>query len=136
MRIGKRFSSLAAVLSGVLLAMPVAAQDAGAAQAQEQAGQEYSEQKLDAFAAAATEVNKIMFAWRGRMQQAENEQEQQEMLQQANEEVVAIVQETPNITMQEYQEIATAAGEDQTLADDLRERVRAKMESEQGGGAQ
>jgi len=136
MRYGKRFSPLMAVLGSVLLVTPVAAQEAGGAQAQQQAGQEYSEQKLDAFAAAATEVNKVMFAWRGRMQQAENQEEQQAMLQQANEEIVTIVQNTPHITMQEYQAIATAAGEDQSLADDLRERVRVKMESEQGGGSQ
>jgi len=136
MRYGKRFSPLMAVLGSVLLVTPVAAQEAGGAQTQQQAGQEYSEQKLDAFAAAATEVNKVMFAWRGRMQQAENQEEQQAMLQQANEEIVTIVQNTPHITMQEYQAIATAAGEDQSLADDLRERVRVKMESEQGGGSQ
>lgn len=136
MRYGKRFWSLAAILSGALLAAPVAAQDAADGQAQQEAGQAFSDEKLDAFAEAATEVNKVMFAWRGRMQQAKNQQEQQEMLQQANEEIVTIVQDTANISMQEYQAIATAAGEDQSLADDLRARVRKKMQDEQGGGAQ
>jgi len=129
-----RSSSLAVALSGLMLTAPVGAQEAGSSQAQQQAQHDYSEKKLEAFAAAATEVNKIMFAWRGRMQQAENQEEQQQMLQQANEEIVAIVQETPNINMQEYQEIATAAGEDQALAEELRNRVREKMEGTEGTG--
>jgi len=123
--------TLATALAAILAAAHAPAQQPGSDTQQAQPAADYSDAKLDAFAEAASEVNRIMFAWRGRMQQASGEQEQQEMLQQANQEIQTAVQETPNISMEEYQEIATAAGQNPELAETLRERVRAHMEAEQ-----
>jgi len=120
-------------LTIALGAVPAAAQPGGGQGQQQQNVPEadFSEEKLDAFADAAVEVNDVMLDWREKMQQAEDQSAQQEMLQKANEEIVAIVEETPNINFEEYQEIATVAGQNQQFAEKLRGRVQDKMENQQ-----
>jgi len=143
--IGKTVSiALGLGLSLALTAWPADAQPGGGQGQPQQRGQQqqqqqpapepdFSEKKLDAFAEAAVEVNDVMLEWREKMQQAEDQSAQQEMLQKANEEIAAIVEETPNITFEEYQEIAQVAGQNQEFAKKMRTRVEEKMQNQEGG---
>lgn len=104
-------------------------------QPQTQPAPDFPEEKLDAFAEVATEVNKVIFDWRGRIQQAENEEERQSLTDEANRDIAekteVLISDTPDISMQEYQQIAQAAGQDPQLRQELQQRVREKMEAEQ-----
>jgi hypothetical protein len=87
------------------------------------AAQDFSEDQLDAFVAAALEVSGIQQQAAERLQATEGETAQQSLLQEANQQMIAVIEAEPGISVPEYVAIAQAAEVDPTL----RERIEAIM---------
>lgn len=98
------------------------------AQQPQQQAQEFSEEKLDSFVAAAIEVEELVAEWSPKIEAAQDEQAAEELRAQANEELAAAIESTDGITMAEYQQIAQAARTDQQLA----QRLQAIYQEKQG----
>lgn len=81
-----------------------------------------SDAEIAAFASAMGEVQQIGQEWTQRMQEAEGEQEVAEMRQQAQEEMVGAI-ESEGLSVEEYNEIATAAQQDQELAQRIQQEA-------------
>lgn len=87
------------------------------AQAQEN---ELTDEKLGSFVVAAIAVEDLVEQWQPRIDEAATEDEALELRAQANAELVAAVEQTPGITVEEYQEIGMAAQTDPSLAERIR----------------
>lgn len=88
------------------------------AQAQAQ-GQSFDDEKIEAFATAETKVQEIRTTYIPQLESAETEAEQVEIRQQAGNEMVSAVNETPGITVEEYNAIVETAAADPDLAERL-----------------
>lgn len=75
-----------------------------------------SEAKLEAFVAAAVSVSQIIEQWTPRIESAESQEAADDLLDQANAELVAAIEETGGITLEEYKEISQAAQADPSLS--------------------
>ena len=95
----------------VIVAVSLAFSAAGAAQAQEQ----YDQQTLESFVVAALEVNRLVEEWTPRIQAAPSESEAAEMREEANNQLVEAINQTSDITIDEYREISAAAQADPQL---------------------
>jgi hypothetical protein len=95
----------------MIVALALVLPPVGAAQAQEQ----YDQQTLESFVVAALEVNRLVEEWTPRIQGAPSEGEAAEMREQANEELVEAINQTSDITIDEYREISAAAQSDPAL---------------------
>ncbi len=76
----------------------------------------YSQAKLEAFVVAAIAVNSLIDKWVPRIQVAKSEAEAEQMRRQANAELIAAVEETEGISVDEYEKIGEAARSDPDLA--------------------
>ena len=105
------------VALGALGAQPTLAQA-------EPSGAELIEQteKLDAFIDAAVAVADVRDAYLENLQQAQSEEEQNRIIGEANDAILAAVEETPGITVDEYIAIGDAAAADPVLNERLNER--------------
>jgi uncharacterized protein DUF4168 len=83
----------------------------GAPQAEEQ----YEQAKLESFVTAAIAVNRLIEQWTPRIQGAQNETEATQMREQANGELVAAIEQSDGITIDEYRQISQAAQSDPAL---------------------
>jgi hypothetical protein len=99
----------ALALAGMLMLSPAQAQQG-----------ELSDEKLNSFVVAAIAVEDLVEEWQPRIEEAATEEEALELRAQANAELVAAVEQTPGITVEEYQEIGIAAQTDPTLAERIR----------------
>jgi hypothetical protein len=95
----------------IILALSLVFMATGAPRAQGQ----YDEAKLESFVTAALEVNQLVEQWTPRIQGAASETEAAELRDQANGELVAAIEQTGGISVDEYREISQAAQADPQL---------------------
>lgn len=93
-----------------------------AAQAQE-AG-DFSDAKLQSFAEAAIKLSQIRSEYQAEMGSMETDQERQQLQQQTNQRMAQAVQQTDGISIEEYNEIATASRADEELAEKVNEYIK------------
>jgi len=74
-----------------------------------------SDDKIHAFLTAAMSVNKVIEQWTPRIEGAESQEAADELLAQANAELVAVIEGTDGISPDEYKQIAEAARTDPAL---------------------
>lgn len=115
-------NSLAAILSAATLAFaaPLAAQDA---QPEEIAAEDVTDEQVDAFVDAIIAVEEVRDEYGTSIESAEDEAEQQELVEEANEAAFAAVDEVENMDVDTYVAIANAAGENE----ELNERVMSRL---------
>lgn len=144
-----RFPRIAALALGLAL-VATAGQPALAADGQQQSAQQgqqqsqqsapdFSDQKLNAFASAAVKVSEVRRAWAPKIRKAQqggDKQKAQKLAQQATGEMRTTIQDTDNISVKEYRQIAQAAQNDQALAKELSGIVQNKMQSKRQGQGQ
>lgn len=109
----------------LLVSTPAQAQDQidGAALAAD-------DSKIDAFIAAALAVAETREAYMAQLQAAADEAQQMEIIQAADEAILQTVENTPNITVDEYIAIGEAATTDPELA----ARIDARFGEQMQGG--
>ena len=81
------------------------------------AAEQYDQAKLESFVTAALAVNKLVEQWTPRIQGAQNETEAAQLREQANGELMAAIQQSNGISVDEYRQISQAAQSDPTLMD-------------------
>jgi Domain of unknown function (DUF4168) len=109
---GSPVTSIVRRTSGaIILALSLVFAATGALRAQEQ----YDEAKLESFVTAALTVNQLVQQWTPRIQGAASETEAAELRDQANGELVAAIEQTGGISVDEYREISQAAQADPQL---------------------
>jgi DMSO/TMAO reductase YedYZ molybdopterin-dependent catalytic subunit len=84
---------------------------------------EFSDAKLDAFVTALQEVDAVRETFIPQIQAAEDESEQQQLIQQANVAISDTIEATPDITVEEYVTISQLAQEDPELNQRIVNRV-------------
>lgn len=114
-------AALATMSLGFAAVPAVAGPPAGVQLAQ---AQQFSDEKIEAFAVAALEVSKIRKSYVGQIQQAETEEQRKQLAEQATGEMVAAVEASPGITTDEYNAIIQAARTDQALAQRINEQIK------------
>lgn len=95
----------------IIVALSLVVMAGGAAYAQTQ----YDEAKLESFVTAALAVNQLVEQWAPRIQNAQSEAEAADLREQANGELVAAIEQTDGITIDEYRAISQAAQNDPAL---------------------
>lgn len=83
----------------------------------------FEDETIQAFVTARVEIEDIRATYVERIEGADSEQERLELSQQANQEMVAVIEEVPDITVEEYNAIVDAAGNDPALAERLNEEM-------------
>lgn len=114
--------NIMAALGAVLLCGAVVAGAADFARAQNQFG----EAKLEAFVTAAVTVEKLVQRWVPQINGAQSKEQSEKLQQQARAEVLAAIEETDGITLQEYQQIGEAIRNDPALSARLEKMFLAK----------
>ena len=103
------------------------------------AAEQYDQAKLELFVTAALAVNKLVEQWTPRIQGAQNETEASQLREQANGELVAAIQQSNGISIEEYRQISQAAqtrpGPDGPDFADLRQDASAEPGRAGGAGA-
>ncbi len=84
---------------------------------------EVSDEEIQAFAAAMMDVQELGQEWTQRMQETEDQEELSQMQQEAQEEMIGAI-EDHGMTVEEYNEIATAAQQDPELAQEIEQAVQ------------
>ncbi|MBK1698045.1 DUF4168 domain-containing protein [Rhodovibrio salinarum] len=109
----------------------------GQQQSQQQAPTpDFSDEKLDAFADAAVKISEVRRAWTPKIRQAQqggDKEKAQSLAEQATGEMRTTIQNTENISVKEYRQIAKAAQQDEELANELSSIVKTKMQKKRGG---
>jgi len=113
----------AALAFGGALTAPMAAKTA---QAQESGS--YSNEKLRSFAQAAIKLGKIRSDYQAEMGSLETDEERRQLQQQTNQRMAQAVQQTDGISIEEYNEIATASRSDEQLAKKVNEMIKAQAQ--------
>jgi hypothetical protein len=80
-----------------------------------QAAEQFQQAKLESFVTAALAVNQLVEQWSPRIQAAQSETEKTQMREQANRELVAAIEHSDGITVDEYKQISQAAQSDPQL---------------------
>ncbi len=76
---------------------------------------EYQKPKLEAFVKAAIEVENVIKRWGPQIKAAKSEQQAKDLESQARTELIAAVESTDGITMDEYNQIVTESRNDRVL---------------------
>jgi hypothetical protein len=105
-------------------AAPAAAQTAEQGQ-NEQLKTDWSEQKLEAFAAASVAISEKQAEWRKRIADAESRDKQADLREQANKEIKGTI-EDKGLSPQEYSRIHRSAQQNDDLYEELMTRIQAK----------
>ena len=108
-------------MTGIFRTLTLAALFVWAASSATHAQTAFSEQKLEAFVTAAVAVTELSEQWKQRIGEAGSEEKAEELREQANQELVAAVEGTDGITVQEYKEISEAARGDPDLSAKIRQ---------------
>lgn len=95
------------------------------------AAEEYSDEKLQSFAAAVMAVDALVQQWGPQIEAAPSEADKQRMAEQANQEMRAAVEGTEGMSIEEYQAIAQAAQTDPQLMARLEQVFREMAEPAQ-----
>ena len=82
---------------------------------------EFSDSKLEAFVSAAVAVTELSEQWKLRISEADDKDKADELRDQANQELLAAVEGTEGITVEEYKQISQAARDDPALTAKIRE---------------
>lgn len=85
---------------------------------------------LDSFIVAALSVSEIAESYQGRMQSAEDDAARQALASEAQAEMVAAVEETDGITVEEYMNISQAARADEELNQRLMDKLAEQAPAE------
>lgn len=91
-----------------------------AAIASASAESKFEQAKLEAFVTAAVAVEQLVRQWTPRIQKAESPEKADQLRRQAGTELLAAVESTPGITVDEYRQIGEAAQNDPQLAAQIR----------------
>jgi LPS O-antigen subunit length determinant protein (WzzB/FepE family) len=138
----RRYSVMAATV--VALSMPASgiafaqteempATEAPMQEMQQPAQQDFSEETLQSFAVAFLQVDEINKTYTPRLQEASSPEEQQQIQEEASQEMVTAVENADGITVQEYTSIMQAAQADPDLAQRLTQYIG---DASQGAPAQ
>lgn len=121
----------AVILSAAFLVVPAAAQDATrqSPATQSPAGGSaataaVSDQKIEAFAVAYLEVQKVRQDYSARIEAQKDAGAQQQLTAEANQKIVQVVEGAPNISVDEYNAILTGADQDPALLQKVNEKLR------------
>lgn len=106
---------------GLFATTPVIAQTT--APAPEAAETDFSDDKLDAFVAALQEVDTVRQTYIPQIEAAADEQEQQELVDEANTAITDTIEGTPDISVDEYVTIAQLAQQNPELNQRIVDRV-------------
>jgi hypothetical protein len=106
---------------GLFATAPVIAQTT--APAPEAAETDFSDDKLDAFVAALQEVDTVRQTYIPQIEAAADEQEQQELVDEANTAITDTIEGTPDISVDEYVTIAQLAQQNPELNQRIVDRV-------------
>ncbi len=109
---------LAAALAGTPLLAPMAT----AQEHMEGAELAADDSKIDAFIMAALAVAETRQGYMAQLEQTADEDEQMQIVQEADAAILQVVEETPDITVDEYIAIGEAAAADPELAQMIDER--------------
>lgn len=104
-------------------AAPMAAITAQGAAAQ--SARSYSSEELDIFTNALVQVAEVRQKYTPIMERAETEDQRAAVIQEANVEIVDVIEQTDGMTVEKYTEIAEAASADQSLNQRIMKRVQA-----------
>lgn len=121
----------ASAAAGALVLAPVApafAQEADTTAPEME--RDVSDALLDSFITAALSVSEIAEEYQGRMQSADGDAARQELATEARTAMIAAVEETDGITVEEYLEISEAARVDEDLGQRLQDRFAAQADAE------
>lgn len=110
-------------------AAPMTALTAQGAAAQQQA--EYSAAELDIFAEALLQVADVRQKYTTLLQSAESEDQQAAIVEEANSEIVRVIEDTDGISIDRYTEIAEAANQDQGLNQRIVKRIQSVNDESQ-----
>lgn len=114
----------AAIAAGPAWMSAAAAQGYGApTQQQPQQQPSFSDAELQTFAEAAMEVQQINQEYQPQMQQAQTPEEQQSIREEATEKMVEII-EQKGLSVEQYNEIASAAQSDPETAEKINSYLR------------
>jgi len=122
-----RRSLVAAAVLGIAGAFSVngaAAQDAEPPAAMEAPATTFDESKLRSFVVAFLQVNEINRTYLPQMQEADSTEEQQQIQQQATQEMVMAVENAEGIDVDEYNAITESAQANPELASQLNQMIQ------------
>ena len=120
----------ASAAAGALVLAPVAPALAEEAETTPEMERDVSDALLDSFITAALSVSEIAEDYQGRMQSADGDAARQELATEARTAMIAAVEETDGITVEEYLEISEAARVDEDLGQRLQDRFAAQAGAE------
>ena len=109
-----RHSLILGIAAAMLLAAPYAMAQEQSQQNQPMTPPDFSQQKIEAFADAATEVQRVQTELDGKAKAAQNPEEVTKLQQEAQQEASQAV-ESSGLSIDEYAAIAKAANEDPDL---------------------
>ena len=122
-------TTLKATTTAIALALATAPMVTVMAQsAAAQSESSYSSEELDIFTNALLEVAEVRQKFTPRLQSAESEDEEMAIVQEANDEIMQVIEDTDGMTIDRYTEIAQAASEDQELNQRIIKRVQSMEE--------
>lgn len=120
----KRNMILATLLAAPFIWAPLAVASDSASEVTAEASQtDVSSAEVESFAAAMVDVQEIGQEWTQRMQETDDQEELSQMQQEAQEEMIGAI-ENHGMTVEEYNEIATAAQQDPELAQEIEQAVQ------------
>lgn len=118
-------TTLKATTTAIALALASAPMVAVTSQsAAAQSAETFTSEELDIFTNALLEVAEVREKFTPRLQSAENEEEEAAIVEEANQEIMQVIEDADGITVDRYTEIAQAANEDQELNQRIIERVQ------------
>jgi hypothetical protein len=88
----------------------------------------FSDEMLKSFAEAAVKLTTIRLEFQNQMQEAETTEQQMQLQQQTNQRMAQVVQDTPGITIEEYNAIAEASQSNPELAARVDELIQEASE--------
>ncbi len=110
------------VAAGLTLGGVMGAVDVTPAQAQDQSA--YSDTKLQSFAQAAVKLIDIRSDFRSEMQNTQSDEEKAALQQKTNQRMAQAVKDTQGISVEEYNQIASASRSDQALAQRINKYIK------------
>ena len=94
-------------------------------------GPAVSDQKIDAFAVAYLQVDKVRQEYSNKIGATPDDAAKQKLQTEAKQKMVEAVESSPNITVQEYTSILTQAQSDQALAKKLKDKIDSEAPQQQ-----
>jgi hypothetical protein len=108
-------TTLGLALAPMIAAAPAFAQDVEVTQEGVEAGAQYSDEMLEAFVMAALDVAELRQTYQDRLEAAPSPEEQQVIVDEANNEILGVVEQAEGISIDQYIEIGQMAAADPEL---------------------